>query len=113
VRVSVRSVWTLELLLAMRRSGARARSPAELVRELRASDAILRDGLGVLQAAGLVAPEPGGLFRYAPASKRLDRLVESLAEAYRERPSSVTKAIFESPDARLHTFADAFRLKRD
>jgi DNA-binding FadR family transcriptional regulator len=113
VRVSVRSVWTLELLLAMRRSGARAWSPAELVRELRASDAILRDGLAVLQAAGLVAPEPAGLFRYAPASKRLDDLVEALAEAYRDRPSSVTRVIFEPSDARLQSFADAFRLKRD
>jgi DNA-binding IclR family transcriptional regulator len=113
VRSSVRSVWTLELLLAMRRSGDRAWPAAELVRELRASDAIVLDGLAVLQAAGLVAPEPDGRHRYAPASERLDRLVESLGQVYQERPSTLTKAIFETQDSKLQSFADAFRLKRD
>jgi hypothetical protein len=106
-------VWTLELLLLMSRSSSRRWSPGELVRELRASDAVVSEGLASLQTAGLVSSEQDGDFRYAPASPRLDRCVQQLAQVYRERPTAVTKAIFGNPNERLHTFADAFRLKRD
>jgi hypothetical protein len=113
VRTSIRSVWTLELLLLMWRSSARRWSPGDLVRELRASDAVVSEGLASLHTAGLVTPDGDGTFRYAPASARLDRCVQQLAQAYRERPTTVTKAIFGSPNDRLQTFADAFRLKKD
>jgi hypothetical protein len=113
VRTSIRSVWTLELLLLMWRSSSTRWSATQLVRELRASDAVVSDGLASLHAAGLVTPGGDGTFWYAPASPRLDRCVQQLAQVYRERPTAVTKAIFGNPNERLHTFADAFRLKKD
>lgn len=113
VRTSIRSVWTLELLLIMSRSTPTPWSPVQLVRELRASDAIVSDGLASLQAAGLVSSEREGSYRYAPASAPLDQCVQQLARVYRERPTAVTKAIFGNPNEKLHTFADAFRLKKD
>ncbi len=113
VRTSIRSVWTLELLLFLWRSSNSRWTAAQLVQELRASDGIVNEGLASLQAAGLVMSEAGGTFRYAPASSHLDRLVGQLAQLYRERPTTVTKAIFSSPNDRLHTFADAFKLKKD
>lgn len=113
VRTSIRSVWTLELLLCLSRSPSRGWTPPELVRELRASDPIVGDGLAGLQVAGLVRPSPDGLFFYAPASSQLDRLVQELARLYRDKPTLVTRAIFGSPDGRLQSFADAFRLKKE
>lgn len=113
VRTSIRSVWTLELLLFMWRSSSGRWTAPQLVQELRASDAIVDDGLASLQAAGLVSPEAGGAFRYAPASSHLDRLVGQLAQFYRERPMAVTKAIFSNPNDKLQSFADAFKLKKD
>jgi hypothetical protein len=93
--------------------GEHAWAPGELVRELRASDVVVSDGLALLQTAGLLAPEPNGTFRYAPASTMLDQAVARLAQAYRDRPMMVTRAIFAHPNEKLESFADAFRLKKD
>lgn len=113
VGASIKSVWTLELLLYLWRSAGRACSTNELVRELRASDSIVSDGLAALQNAGLVSPDGHGSVRYAPASSTFDHLVQQLAQLYRERPVMVTNAIFAGPDRRIHSFAEAFRLKKD
>lgn len=113
LRTSIRSVWTLELLLLLWRAQDRAWSAAELVRELRASDSIVFDGIAALQAAGLVVSEGTDGFRYKPASSVLDLLLQRLAQLYRERPMVVTRALFASPEQKLQTFADAFRLKKD
>ena len=112
VGASIKSVWTLELLLYLWRSAGRPCSSAELVRELRASDSIVSDGLAALQSAGLVSPEGQDGVRYAPVSSAFDHLVQQLAQLYRERPVMVTNAIFAGPDRRIHNFADAFRLKK-
>ena len=113
VRTSIRSVWTLEVLLVMWRSAPTPWSATQLIMELRASDAIVSEALVSLQDAGLVSPEGERTFRYAPASARLDSCVQQLAQVYRQRPTAITKAIFGNPNDRLHTFADAFRVKRD
>jgi DNA-binding GntR family transcriptional regulator len=113
VRSSIRSVWTLELLLLLRRHPGRAWAPEELVRELRASEVVVGEGLPVLHAAGLVSAEPGGVYRYAPASPELDLLVRDLETLHRQRPFAVTKAIFSAPSDKLQTLADAFKLKKD
>ena len=113
VGTSIKSVWTLELLLYLRRAAGRTCSSAELVRELRASDAIVTDGVSSLHKAGLVVSDGLGNVRYAPVSATFDRLVQQLAQLYRERPVMVTNAIFAGPDRKLQTFADAFRLKKE
>jgi hypothetical protein len=113
IRGSIRSVWNLELLLCLRRHSDRAWQADELVRELRASDFVVEEGLASLQAAGLVGAEAESAYRYAPASIALDKLVQQLDRHYQERPQSVTNAIFSAPNDTLRTFADAFRLKKD
>jgi DNA-binding transcriptional ArsR family regulator len=113
IRGSIRSVWNVELILLMWRQSRRTWAPDELVRELRASEFVVSEGLGALQAAGLVTAEADGRYRYAPASPEFDRLVQQLDQVYRERPTAVTRAIFSSPTDKLQTFADAFRLKKD
>lgn len=85
----------------------------DLVREMRASTIVIRDGLVSLSRAGLLQSDDGGVFRYAPGSPRLEALAEALANAYRERPLTVTRMVFEDADDRLRGFADAFRIKKD
>jgi hypothetical protein len=113
LRHSLRSVWNIELLLWLHRHPGRSWLSHDLVRELRASDLVVSQGVVSLRQAGLIAAEADGAFRYAPASAGLDHLVMQLERVYRERPSAVTKALFSAPDNKLMTFADAFRLKKD
>jgi hypothetical protein len=112
VRASIRSVWNVELLLWLFGAQHRAWAAEELVRGLRASGAVVNDGLSTLETAGLVSSNDEGGYRYAPASAAFDRLTRELDALYRERPLAVTEAIFSSDD-KLRTFADAFRLKKE
>jgi hypothetical protein len=113
LRHSLRSVWNIELLLWLYRSPGRSWPPAELVRELRASEMVIDQGIASLLQAGLIVVEADGSCRYSPASPHLDRLVVQLERVYRERPSSVTRTLFSSSDDKLTTFSDAFRLMKD
>jgi hypothetical protein len=113
IQSSFKSIWSLELLLFLQRSADRAWSTAELVRELRGSEYVVRQSLTSLLAAGLVSVEANETFRYLPASPDLDRLAIETARAYRERPGAVRQAILSAPNEKLQTFADAFRLKKD
>jgi len=113
LRHSIRSVWNVELLLWLSRHAGRGWPAADLVRELRASDVVVSQGIASLQQAGLLLAETGGTYRYAPASPELDRLVQQLERIYRERPSLVTRALFSAPTDKLAALADAFRLKKD
>jgi len=113
LRHSIRSVWNIELLLWLNRHASRGWLAADLVRELRASEVVISQGVASLQQAGLIVAEPGATYRYAPASPELDRLVQQLEHVYRERPSVVRRALFSAPTDQLATFADAFRLKKE
>ncbi len=113
LRHSIRSVWNIELLLWLSQHAGRSWSPADLVRELRASDLIVSQGIATLKHAGLIVEESNGAYHYAPASPALDHLVQRLQRVYRERPSIVTRALFSAPTDKLTTFSDAFRLKKD
>jgi hypothetical protein len=110
IRGSVRSVWALELLLFLRRRRSDRWDEETLVRELRASRTLVRQGLSAFEAAGLLRSEDG-FWKYSPASQALDDLCEALEREYRERPVAVVNAIAASPDEKLKTFADAFRFK--
>jgi hypothetical protein len=113
LRHSLRSVWNIELLLLLARHQGRSWAAPDLVRELRASDLVVSQGVEGLQQAGLIIADTGGSYRYSPINPDFDRLVQQLERVYRERPSMVTKALFSAPADKLSTFADAFRLKKD
>jgi hypothetical protein len=108
---SIRSVWALEMLLLLKRQPDRRWSPAELVRELRASTMVVDEGVEAFRAAGLISCDEDGC-AYAPASPVLADLCEALEEAYRQRPVAVVNAIVSRTD-KIQSFADAFRLKGD
>lgn len=108
IRVGFTSVWTLEILLLLRGAPEQEWQESDLVRDLRASPMIVREGLASLVGIGAAARNGKG-FNYA-ADGPLDRTIGALADAYRTRPVAVMKAIAEAPDERIRTFADAFRI---
>lgn len=109
IRRSIPSVWTMDVLLLVRRPPLRSWSAGELVGELRASDTVVTAALAGLQREGLVASGEDGRFRFAPVAAVLEDLTTALAEAYAERPVTVINAIV-SNETQLQALADAFRL---
>jgi hypothetical protein len=110
LKASVRSVWTLDLLLLLRRGGSW--SEQSLVRELRASPKVIAESLAELVATGLVGEDGKGCSSYRAASP-LHELVGRLEAAYHERPVAVTQAILDGATSKIQTFADSFKLRKD
>jgi hypothetical protein len=108
---SVRSVWTLELLLLLRRTRDRTWTQDELIRESRSSLTAVVEALTVLNRSGMVASE-ADRYRYAPAAQELDELSGELEKLYSVKPLTVIKAIATAPQDKLQTFADAFRFRK-
>jgi DNA-binding HxlR family transcriptional regulator len=113
IHSTVRTLWTLELLMLLESDRDRAWSETELERELRASASIVRESLASLESAGL-------LERHLPERVRFTRrpgpsadLVAALALAYRETPAAVMRVVLSSPNAKLRHFATAFILRKD
>jgi hypothetical protein len=113
IRGSFRSVWTLELLLHLRDHGDRAWGGPELVGALRASDAIVAQGIDSLFAAGLIIVDSERNASYRPVSKEVAALADGAARLYAQRPDAVRRLIVGATEDGLAAFADAFRLRRD
>jgi hypothetical protein len=112
IRATFRSVWTLELLIHLKRSG-RAMSRAELVAGLRASEAVVTNATASLFSAGLVMVEEEQQVRYAPATPDLDDLAERAVALYAQRPDAVRRMIVTAVGDPAAAFSDAFRFRRD
>ena len=110
LKSSVRSVWTLDLLLLLRRGSSWSRD--SLIRELRASPKVIAESLGELVVTGLVTEDGEGAFRYRSASP-LDPLVGRLEAVFQERPVAVTQAILAGANTKIQTFADSFKFRKD
>jgi len=113
IRGAFRSVWALELLLHLKRNGARAWSADELVEALRGSALIVSQSLDSLIRAGLVSIDEKGCARYQPASAELEQLVAAAQELYARKPETVRRIIVSAGHPGLANFADAFRLWKD
>ena len=108
---SIASIWALELLLLVRQD-RRAWTSAELMRQLRGSDAVLTQCLHRLQNLGLIIEESGS-YLYRPSSAEVDNLANELESLYRLKPVAVVSAIANAPQRKLQILSDAFRLKKD
>jgi hypothetical protein len=108
---SFRSVWALELLLALKRD-RRIWSREELVSSLRASDLVVSNALDSLVAAGLASVDGEGA-RYLPVNDQVASNVERAERLYAVRPNAVRRAIVSASARDLAAFADAFRLRKD
>jgi hypothetical protein len=113
IRSSFRSVWSLELLLYLKRESDRAWSAEELVAALRGSDLIVAQSLDYLLAAGLISIDQDGCARYQPASVHLESLVSQTEALYARSPDAVRRMIISAGHGGLSAFADAFRIGKD
>jgi hypothetical protein len=107
----VRSVWSLELLVLLRREPDRWWRADELVRELRSSKGVVAGNLVRFESGGLVVREDDGRYRFAPAALVLQDFCDRLAQAYETHPVSVIKLI--ASQGRLQGLADAFKFRGD
>jgi hypothetical protein len=107
----LKSVWALELLLHFHNHPDRDWTKGRLIRELRASEAVVNEALAQLRSAGLISETSDRAFRYAPADRGIDELVATISAVYSARPVSVIKAISLSPSDKLKVLSDAFKIK--
>ena len=113
LRAHFKSVWALELLLFLKDHADQAWTGEQLVTALKASETIITTSVATLVAGGLVADDPKGGFRYAPASHDLSRLVDVTQALYAKKPDRVRRVIVSSAATGLSAFADSFRLRND
>lgn len=113
IRTSFRSVWSLELLLHLKRNADRAWTSAELVADLRGSELIVTQSRTVLVTAGLVIVDDQGRVQYRPASAALELLVDQVEAMYSRSPDAVRRLIITGVHSNLSAFADAFRWQKD
>ena len=112
IQSSFRSVWSLELLLLLKRE-QRPWSREEIVTSLRGSDLIVSQGFDTLSAGGLILVDENGKATYGPASASLAKLVEEAEAYYARSPDAVRRLIIGASPSGLAAFADAFRLRKD
>lgn len=101
----------LETLLLIRKAAGPV-APDAVVRELRATPALVRRVIERLAVERLVSPQDDGTVLFAPATPELISLCEKLEVASRERPIALRDAIISNPEMKLRNLADAFRFSQ-
>jgi hypothetical protein len=117
----IESYEQLEVLLLLRRERDEEWTVAGLATRLHVREELVGSALEVLEAGGLVAATATAAtvrFAYRPISSALDAAAGRLEREYAERPIRIIQlmsanAIDRVRTAALHTFADAFVLKKD
>ena len=112
IQSSFPSVWSLEVLLLLKRE-PRFWSGPEIVSALRASDTIVSQSLASLAAGGLIVLDHEGKGLYAPASEAIQMRVMEVESVYSRSPDAVRRLIVSTSGNGLAAFADAFRFRRD
>lgn len=102
LRALVPNVSAAELLLELRARGEQG------VRPRSHPDRLLLESFA---RQGAAAPLGDG-FAYR-TSEEVDRHVNTLAQAYKERPVTLFRIIYALRDGKVQSFADAFRLRKD
>lgn len=109
---NIESLAQLEVLLYLRQHKDRQIHPGEI-----ASRLALTSEMGNVILADLVrrgcAVRVEACFRFQPTSDDLGRLIDLLADAYRERRLAVTNEIYSRPIEKVKTFAEAFRFRKE
>lgn len=117
LQATVPGVDAAELLLLLHSQPERAFSPAEAVAALRVSvtlsEAEAARHFAAFETAGLATRSAEGRVKYQPASEALAAArVQTLAQAYRERPVTLIRVIYALRDKKIQSFADAFKMRR-
>jgi hypothetical protein len=112
IRSSFSSVWSLEVLLLLKRE-PRGWTSEDIVASLRASDLIVSQSLTALVAAGLVVTDEQGRAEYRPASDDAGHMADEAQKLYAQSPDAVRRLILGSSASGLAAFANAFRVRKD
>lgn len=110
VQTAMRSVWSLELLLFLRRNRERRWQDGELIKELRGSEMIVSRAIQDICLVGLAARDEDGTV-YRPLSPALENMADEIEKLYAAKPMAVISAVVKAPDEKLRLFSDAFKLK--
>ena len=105
------SVAQLDVLLLLRAAADKEWTAPEVARALVSQQEAAGGWLEDLRQRGL-ATEREGRYRYMPANRELDGLVDALAESYANYRVAVIGLIFARPSERITSFADAFRIRK-
>lgn len=110
----IESLAQLEALLLMRREPERQWDAAELARSLYISDDMCRGMFNELERRRFVSRNSHtNTYSYTSDDASSDKLLGELAEFYQERRVAVISEIYSNPVAKVQTFADAFRLRKE
>jgi hypothetical protein len=112
ISTSFRSVWSLELLLLLKRQPG-FHSREELIGHLRGSELVVAHALDGLVASGLAAIDEAGQASYLPATPELAALAGGAEDLYARKPDAVRRMIVAGTAPGLNAFAEAFRLRKD
>jgi hypothetical protein len=113
IRSSFRSVWSLELLLLLKRN-RRQWLREEIVTALRASDLVVAQSLDSLTAGGLLSVDSTGHASYSPATADIGVMADEAEAYYGRSPDAVRRLIVGAASGgSIAAFADAFRLRKD
>jgi|SRR5688572_23101632 hypothetical protein len=115
IQKMIPAVDAAEVLLAVYAQPDAWLHPADLARALRpavsVTDAEAARYLEMFHSRGLLAIDPDNRYQYRPAFEILAGHVQTLAQAYKERPVTLIRMIYALRDLKIQSFADAFKLK--
>lgn len=116
IQTDVPAVEAAELLLALSAQPDVWWDPAQLASTLRPAlsmtDLEVARYFQVFQTRGLLSVGADRRIRYRPATEKLAAHVRTLARAYAERPVTLIRMIYALRDAKIQSFADAFKLRK-
>ncbi|MGH7823710.1 MAG: hypothetical protein ACREQ7_00805 [Candidatus Binatia bacterium] len=109
------SVAAMEALLLLRSDPVQEWSVEELAKRLYISEQQTADVVASLCAHEIFVAILSGppRYRYQPASKDLQLMVDRAAEIYSQHLVPVTNLIHTKPTTRVQEFADAFKFRKD
>lgn len=116
IQTAIPTVEAAELLLAVSGQPSAWWDVPELARKVRPAINITEGEAAryveLFHARGLLAIGPDKRFQYRPAGGSLAAQVQTLTQAHGERPVTLIRMIYALRDAKIQSFADAFKLTR-
>ena len=108
------SVWSLELLLFLKRHSDRTWRRPDLVDALRGSDLLVARSIDALLAAGLIDVDEHGGAQYRVANADLAAWVDAAEAEYSRSPDAVRRTIIRgASEGDLAAFANAFKWRTE
>jgi hypothetical protein len=115
IKAAIPALEAAEILLILFRnadSAFTAEQLTHLAEPAAVSEAETAKYLETFRLFGLTSWD-AGRYQYRASSDDLDQLVRQLARAYNERPVTLVRLIYTFKDARIRSFADAFKIKKE